>query len=238
MSLASIFRKFFPVPEMKSAERFLLEHTQNPLFLQNTNQLEAATAGRRIPLQERLYAHARSYLAEEQDRANSAISRAQGLLVAQTFFGILLAFAGAAMGHTEIYKGWHSCPIVALVLYILIQIVLLTYSALRAAGSLEYSRIGSSDLIAWFAQSETQLVRRIGLMTLDNYRKAAISNSWRIIHLRYAQECLRNTIFALALLIILVFVITIDPGFPSFWSTLTIPPMKDRFLCPDCVLQV
>jgi hypothetical protein len=159
-----------------------------------------------------LHAHALRCELAEQERGNSITSRAQALLVAQTFFGALLAFSTAIIGRTELFSGWLLFALVTLLAYALLLVILLTLNALRATSGLRYPRIGTSDLLQWLPKTEAQLIRGLATNTLTNYREAAIVNTWRSMHLSDAQVCLRNIVFALAALVVIVFSAGISSG--------------------------
>jgi hypothetical protein len=104
-SLQNLFREIFPFPSIESADAYGTRHSQDPRYGAKRAALEAASSGANLDQQKHFCEYAQQYLAGEQDRASSIISRAQALLVAQTYFGALLALATALMGHTEVIGG-------------------------------------------------------------------------------------------------------------------------------------
>lgn len=162
-----------------------------------------------------LLEHAVRYEGAEQDRGNSITARAQALLVAQTFFGVLLAIATALVGRPDSFTGWLFVLAVTLLGYTLILIVLLTVYALRATAGLRYRRTSTPDILRWMPHSEPQLLGNLATSSLANYRHAAIVNTWRSEHLTMAQTCLRNIVFALAGLVVVAFLAVVQTG-PRF----------------------
>ena len=227
----SLIREILPWPEWESAERYGERFAAGSEFRKKFEELEAACEKITGALSATLCEHAKGYLAIERDRATSIISRAQALLVSQTFFGILLTFGTAAMGHTITFHGWWLYTVATIVMYLVVQIILLSLNALRAISGLSYYRIGTSDLTKWVAEGDRTFEKRLALETLRSYRRATIANTWRIRHLEYAQACIRNIILSLGLLIAVVLLISFCPAGPTvgnvpadlFAGPLTIP---------------
>ncbi len=145
----------------------------------------------------------------EAARANSVLSRAQALLVAQAFLGALLSLGDTVVGHLEAFSFWRSSLLGIVALYLVIQTVLLTVSALRALSGVPFPAIGSSDLLAMLSSPADDIVRQMTLQMLLHYRTAANLNTWRFSHLSNAQTALRNTAIALAVLVVFTLALSV-----------------------------
>jgi hypothetical protein len=198
-----IRNQVFPIPG-KSAESYTRRYEDKDFFAA-FESLEEIARGIGIEQSDYLLSHAQKYLSEEDDRGGSIMSRAQALLVAQTFIGALSAFGTLTFGDSAIFENWGVFVFPILITYTLILAVLLTINALRAISGLAYRRIGTSDLVQWLPKTRHVLVRNMALLTLSNYRHANILNTWRSNHLGYAQTCIRNIVLALTLLVAFVF---------------------------------
>ena len=211
--LAATIRAVLPIPQIESAEAYTKRYSSIPQFDEVFQKLRRTVTKCGLSKQQHLYEHAKKYLGDEDDRATSIMGRAQALLIAQTFFGAFLAFATGILGRTETFRGWLALILILLLSYTITLVLLLTFNAIRATAGLPYPRIGTSDLEAAFKRNEKHLIRELALLTLNNYRVASIVNTWRITHLRYAQECLGRIVIALALLVGVV-----------FWAAIVHPP--------------
>ncbi len=207
-AIKTAFFTVFPFPELKSAERYRTECSGNPAYDERLSALTVAAKGGGVEQQKHLCDYAEKYVANEQERATSIIARAQALLVAQTYFGALLALATALMGHTEFIDRPKIYVLGGLLGYIIFQILLLTLNAIRATSGLNYSAPGVTPLVDWMPKGEQLLLKHMGLELIKSYWQANIANTWRVNHLSLAQQCLRNIVFASALLVtaLMVFV--------------------------------
>lgn len=206
-------RAILPIPQMEGASTYTERYSAIPQFIDVFQKLRKTIDGADKSKQRCLYEHAKNYLGDENDRGASIMSRAQALLIAQTFFGAFLAFGTGIMGRTESFRGWLALVLILLLIYTVTLVLLLTFNALRATAGLRYPRIGTSDLVSAFQGTNERLIKELALLTLDNYRVASIVNTWRMTHLQRAQECLGRIVVALALLVGVVFwaVITQEP---------------------------
>jgi hypothetical protein len=223
--LTALIRSVIPFPALQSQEGYVRQHSS----LANADaarNLEKKAEFTNLKKNEHLLAHAIRYELAEQDRGSSISNRAQALLVAQTFFGVLLAFSTAIVGRAELFVGWLFGSLVILLGYTLLLVILLTINALRATSGLRYRRTGTSDLIVLLSKRESKLVAGLATSTLANYRHAGIVNTWRSMHLTFAQMCLRNIVFALAALVVVVFSAVISAEYrPSIWNgRISTPP--------------
>jgi hypothetical protein len=205
-ALRTAFFNFFPLPQFKSPERYRIECSSNPAYDERLSALRDATKSAALEQQKHLCEYAEKYVASEQERATSIIARAQALLVAQTYFGALLALATALMGHTEFIGGQKTYFLGALLVYIIFQIVLLTLNAIRATSGLNYSAPGVTPLVDWMPKSELLFLRHMGLELIRSYWQANIANTWRVNHLSLAQKSLRNIVFASAFLVLVLMI--------------------------------
>ncbi len=195
--LRPLWYEVFPFWLQSNAERYGQEAASNPDFAANTTALQA-----RIPDMGRnevdlIHAYAKGRMDAEAARANSVLSRAQALLVAQAFLGALLSLGGTVVGHLEAFSFWRSSLLGIVALYLVIQTVLLTVSALRALSGVPFPAIGSSDLLAMLSSPADDIVRQMTLQMLLHYRTAANLNTWRFSHFeqradRLAQHCDRT----------------------------------------------
>jgi hypothetical protein len=201
MSTSTVFHELFPVPSIESANAYRTRYSQRAIYREQLASLEAATSQATLDQQKHFSEYAQQYLKGEEDRASSIISRAQALIIAQTYFGALLALATALMGHTEMIGGSPMYFLGAVLAYTVLQLVLLTVNAIRATSGIGYSLPGVSALIKWAPKSESLLLRNMGLETIESYYDANIANSWRVDQLGLAQKCIRNIVFALAFLV-------------------------------------
>jgi hypothetical protein len=199
--LQDTFRAFCPLPMKKSQDAYLNENRANPVFAKNFQSLEEAAMGGSSERQKLFLDYAQKYVAGEESREASIISRAQALLVSQTLLGALLALITALMGHAEIVVGWEAYVLLALLGYTVLQTLLLTFNALRATAGLAISYPGLSPLIRWLPEGERLMQKNMALATIKTYRDLNISNTWRANHFLLAQWCLRNIIITLALLV-------------------------------------
>jgi hypothetical protein len=214
-AVANLFYAFFPLPDFRTAENYRTKSSEDPRYGEIFRSLQTATRGASVEQQKHFCDYAQGYIAEQRDLTSSIISRAQGLLVAQTFLGALLALVTALMGHSEIIDGWRIYVLFVLLGYTIIQLVLLTMNALRATAGFSYPAPGVSPLIEWIPQREELLLKNMGLEFIKSYWGANIANTWRVNHLGLAQNCLRNIVFALALL---VFILIAVVFFSNIWS--------------------
>ncbi len=207
--LRPLWYEVFPFWLQSNAERYGQEAASNPDFAANTTALQA-----RIPDMGRnevdlIHAYAKGRMDAEAARANSVLSRAQALLVAQAFLGALLSLGGTVVGHLEAFSFWRSSLLGIVALYLVIQTVLLTVSALRALSGVPFPAIGSSDLLAMLSSPADDIVRQMTLQMLLHYRTAANLNTWRFSHLSNAQTALRNTAIALAVLVVFTLALSV-----------------------------
>jgi hypothetical protein len=147
----------------------------------------------------------------EDDRAVSVIGRAQNLLSGIALFGVVLSFAGslATLGHMPGKENW-SMAAAILAGYVIINVVIMTFNVLRAAGGLAYSAAGNSDLARWATSADVLAFHRAHmLMSLDHLRHAKLNNDWRFAHLHLAQNGLRNIAYALSLLALTALVLNV-----------------------------
>jgi hypothetical protein len=105
------------------------------------------------------------------------------------------------MGHAEIIAGWKTYLLVVLLGYIISQVLLLTFNALRSTAGLSVAYPGVSPLIKWVPEGERLLEKNMALALIKTYWELNISNAWRVSHYGLAQRCLRNIIVALAVLV-------------------------------------
>jgi hypothetical protein len=168
--------------------------------------------------------YAEKYVEEEEGRETSIISRAQALLVSQTLLGALLALLTALMGHADIVDGWKTYFLLGLLAYTVLQILLLTFNALRATAGLAVRYPGLSPLIRWMPEGERLLQKNMALASIETYWDLNISNTWRANHFMLAQRCLRNIIIALALLVCMLLTVVFLTNAPS--KETAIPPYE------------
>jgi hypothetical protein len=204
---AKIFRACFPMPSFESADAYRVRIRQDPAYNERFAALEAATRWAKVEQQQHFCNFAQQYVDEQRDLTSSIIGRAQGLLIAQTFLGALLALVTALMGHSELFDGWTTYLLFALLAYTIVQLLLLTWNALRATAGLNYRSPGVSPLVEGTPEREELLLRRMGLEFIQSYWEANIANTWRVNHLGLAQNCLRNIVFALAGLVLALIVV-------------------------------
>ncbi|HEX5326343.1 MAG TPA: hypothetical protein VFW75_06720 [Acetobacteraceae bacterium] len=216
----------FPLSLKARADPYLEQAEKDQTYKDNTAALRAEIPALPKDSADIVFAHAKDRLAGEHARQDSIISRAQALLVAQAVLSALLTVGGTALGHLEAFSGWRAWAICAVAFYVLVQTALLTVSALRAVGGLGYPAIATSTLLRAMATTADDLVRRLAVETLLNYRVATVLNSWRFIPLSMAQRALRNTALAFALLVLMTFGFTLSPwaGIPPPPPTLTTLP--------------
>jgi hypothetical protein len=227
--LKDIFWAVCPFPTIKSQDTYLNENRANRVFAENFQSLAEAAMGGSLERQTLLLDYAQRYIAGEESRETSIISRAQALLVSQTLLGALLALITALMGHAEIVVGWEAYVLLALLAYTVLQILLLTFNALRATAGLAVNYPGLSPLIRWLPEGERLMQKNMALATVKTYWDLNISNTWRANHFLLAQQCLRNIIITLALLVGTLLAVLFltnappkEPNIPSF-----------EFLVPD-----
>lgn len=215
--MLAVIREIIPFPALQSANSYIDYH-EKQANAAAIKELEAGAEQAALESVKELLAHAVRYESAENDRGNSITARAQALLVAQTFFGALLAFSTAMVGRSDLVGGWLSSALTALLAYTLLLVIFLTLNAIRATSGLRYRRIGTSDLAKWVPGPDSGFVRNLALGTLANYRQAAIVNTWRSLHLSYAQACLRNVVFALSILIALVVYVAVKGAWMTHFS--------------------
>ena len=200
-----LWAELFPLSSDADPARYAAEAVAQPAFAANTAALQARIPSLPRAQAELIQDYAKDRLASEQSRADSVTSRAQALLVAQAFLGALLSLGGTIIGHLDAFRGWRGGLLTLVALYLVIQTVLLTLSALRTIRGLSFPAIGSSDLLDMLPGGGDQIVRQMALQTLLHYRSAANLNTWRFRQLGNAQTALRNTAVALAALVVLTF---------------------------------
>lgn len=207
-SIMALVRSALPLPQLESAQHYIKRYSSVPSYAENFEALEDESRSSGLEQQKELLAHAQRYMSDEEARAASIIGRAQALLIAQTFFGVLLASGTAIIGRTEIFTDQRLIVLLWVIGYLIVVVVLLTFNALRATAGLNYLRVGTSDLKNMISMKERLLVNNLALLTLRSYRHAHIVNTWRATHLRYAQTCLAIIILLLGLLVsFLLFII-------------------------------
>jgi hypothetical protein len=202
-----ILRQFFPMPSFESADQYRERIQKDPAYKERLGALEVSTRWAKIEQQQHFCTFAQQYVDEQRDLTSSIIGRAQGLLIAQTFLGALLALVTALMGHSELFVGWPMYFLIALLAYTIAQLLFLTWNALRATAGLNYRSPGVTPLVEGVPQREELLLRRMGLEFIQSYWEANIANTWRVNHLGAAQNCLRNIVFALAGLVLVLMII-------------------------------
>jgi hypothetical protein len=203
--LRYLFSTLFPIPIWKSAESYRTAALANPRYAQLRTQLENATGPATLTVQTLFTDYASGYVEEQHARAASIIARAQTLLVSQTLVGALLALATALIGHSDIVDQRGVMPaLLTFVAYTIIQILILTINALRATAGLSVAYPGVAPLIAGVPQGDLLFQRHMGLEFINTYWDLDVSNTWRANHFRLAQACLRNIIFALAFLVVIL----------------------------------
>jgi hypothetical protein len=199
--IKTFFSELFPSPVGRSPETYREQTLKDPRYGTIYSSLEDAAKVASIEQQKLFSDYAKRYVSEQQDMSGSIISRAQALLVSQTLLGALLALVTALMGHTEIVDGWKTYLLIVLLGYTIIQVVLLTFNALRCTAGLSVAYPGVSPLIQWIPEGERLLEKNMALALIKTYWELNISNAWRVSHYSLAQRCLRNIIVALAVLV-------------------------------------
>jgi hypothetical protein len=212
MTWRSILHQIFPIGPLKGAQTYLAELEQDPAYRQNTERLERNIPTARKEVNSVIYTHAKDYLALEDKRSDSVISRGQGLLVSQAFLGALLSLGGAISSRTELFVGWTLWLTSAVVIYIVFQTFLLTRCALISTGSIGYPRISSSQLAGVLDATEGEAVATLALRSILNYRRTALLNDWRFLSLQAAQHSLRNTAISLGILVLIVLYLLHNPA--------------------------
>lgn len=218
--------ELFPISADGSPARYRERSERDPTYAANTAALSADIAALPRDRADLIHDYAKDRLAAEQSRLDSIMSRGQGLLVAQAFLTALLSLGGTVAGHSAAFGGWRAILLIILTVYLVIQTVLLTISALRAIGGIGYPAIGSSDLrnIMGMPGGADDIVRQIASRTLLHYRTASILNSWRFLHLANAQKSLRNSAITFALLVLATFTFNLlVPAAPSA-TAIRLPP--------------
>ena len=222
--LKEVFFVFCPFPMMKSHDAYLDENRANPIFAKNFQALRDAAMGGSFERQNVFLDYAQKYVDEQEGRETSIIGRAQALLVSQTLLGALLALLTALIGHADIVDGWKTYLLFGLLAYTVLQILLLTFNALRATAGLAVRYPGLAPLIKWMPQGERLLQKNMALASIETYWDLNISNTWRANHFMWAQWCLRNIIIALAALVCMFLTVVFQTN-PSS-KDLKMPPYE------------
>jgi len=207
------FRRFVPeiVPfePLAPPEQFATDALDSVDHQVRVAELRAAVAATddEVRLKEfRDIANAR--ISDEANRQASIITRAQGLFVGLALFGFLFTFGAGLLTQTTRTHRWELWICLVLVTFILLQMIVMVVNVLRAIRGISYPTFGTSDLTAWLGTSgNVGFYRAQGLLTLDHYRVAALNNTWRMHYLQAALKGLRNIVFTLSALIMLLFVI-------------------------------
>jgi predicted small integral membrane protein len=140
----------------------------------------------------------------------SIINRAQALFVATAIFGFLFTFGTDLLTAKGELGPIPLSVCIVISSYILVQIVIMVVNILRAIGGIEYPRAGSSDMARWMGlRTLESLYRDQAILILSQYRRIALYNNWRFNHLDQAWKGLRNTVFAVGVLILLLFAFAI-----------------------------
>lgn len=204
-NLMHLLSSLFPTPVFSSADSYRDQALANPQYANLKTDLEVATHNGDLEHQKLFSEYAKAYVEEQHARAASIIARAQTLLVSQTLVGALLALATALIGHTDIVQRCGVKPLLIIFVgYTIIQILLLTINALRATAGLNVAYPGVTPLIQWLPEEERLFQRNMSLELIKTYWDIDISNTWRANHFRFAQVCLRNIIFALVFLVVIL----------------------------------
>jgi len=212
MSWSTLSQQVFPIGPLKEAQTYLNELENDPVYVQNTARLQTVIPAAAEAVVTLVYAHAKDYLALEDKRSDSVISRGQGLLVSQAFLGALLSLGGVISSRADLFVGWPLWVTSVIVAYIVIQTFLLTRCALISTGAIGYPRISSSQLANLTGGTEAQAIAELALRSILNYRRTALLNDWRFISLGAAQHSLRNTAISLGLLVMVMLYLFHNPA--------------------------
>jgi hypothetical protein len=207
-----LFQQILPIGAREGARSYLTTMEHDPTYHNNTQRLEQEIPAARREVNTITYAHAKEYLALEDKRSDSIISRGQGLLVSQAFLGALLSLGGAISSRADLFVGLPLWVTSAIICYIVIQTFLLTRCALISTGAVGYPRVSSSQLANLINGTEDQAVAGLALHSILNYRRTALLNDWRFISLQAAQNSLRNTAVSLGLLVLVVLYLLHSPA--------------------------
>jgi len=205
-------RELFPLSGDSDPQRFVQKVEADPVYVANTGMLRKELAGLARPSADLVHTFATGCQAAEQSRGDSINSRGQGVLVAQAFLSALMPLGSTALSSHNALMRWHAWVTGGVALYLAVQAVLLTISALRAVRPVDYPTISSSELLKMLPK-EDNIVQQTSLQTMLNYRTSNLLNTWRFGHLILAQKALRNTTISLIVLMGLVFwfSVTADP---------------------------
>jgi len=221
----------FPVQRLGTPEAYAartLELREHQARVAALRSAAAATADEQRLKEFRDIANAR--VSDEAARQTSIIARAQGLFVALALFGLLFTFGAGLFTQTAHVERWILFVCLVIVVYMLSQIALMIISILEAISGINYLAIGTSDLTQWLGlPSNAEFYRAQALLTLDQYRAAALNNSWRFQHLGCALKSLRNIVFALSILILFLFIVAVGTPRPPMAvqpAIVSIPPAE------------
>lgn len=221
-----LVQQVFPVGALSGAPTYLDQLEQDPTYRNNTLRLQRLIPSASKEVAEVAHAHAKDYLALEDKRADSIISRGQGLLVSQAFLGALLSLGGAVSSRADVFRGWPLWIVSAIVCYIVVQTFLLTRCALISTGAIGYPRVSSSQLAELLTGTEEQAISGLALRSIMNYRRSALLNDWRFISLHAAQNSLRNTAISLGFLVLIVLYLFHHPAPPPSDMTAQIDRLR------------
>jgi hypothetical protein len=205
--LYRILRALFPVERVLSPDKYAQAHLDGPAQQATIKALNDAAGA--VTDEARLKEFkdiAEAKRSSEDARQASVISRAQALFVALALFGFLFTFGANLFSSSTGFSKPMLGVSLAVVSYIIAQMVIMVSNILRAIGAVGDPSAGSSDLASWLGVGDnSDAYRQLALLTLSFYRRAALNNNWRFIHLDNALRCLRNIVFALGVLILLLF---------------------------------
>jgi hypothetical protein len=207
--LCHVWSEAFPLSGEGNPTRYVTAAEGNPIFAANTTALGTRILALPRAEADLIQSYAKDQLAAEHSRADSILSRAQALLVAEAFLSALLSLGGTIIGHLDTFGGWRGYSLGVVTGYLVIQTLLLTAGALRAIRGRDFPAISSSELLAVLPTGADGIVREMSLRMLLNYRTSTNLNTWRFIQLGNAQTALRNTTVALAVLVILTFAFSV-----------------------------
>lgn len=213
------FKQLFPFPTFKDADSYAKSQANLPGTKEILEALEKEVqAQNNEKILEEFHNHALSKKDGERERQTSIITRAQGLLVGLAIFGVLFPVAANIASQNDSHGRFLFIVYALIALYIAVQMIAMVSNVLKAISGLKYFESGSSDLTKWMASKDLQsFYKSRGLFTLEIYRNAVRMNDWRFEHLNRATHCLRNIVWALGGLIVLIFgILAIYP-----------PPAKD-----------
>jgi hypothetical protein len=208
--------EFLAWPYGGSATELVDARERDPASQQLIQSADAAIAAAKPEIAEKIVAYARDVLKDEDQRQSSVMGRAQSLFFAVALLSSLLSVGVGFLVSSRPPHPFEVAAVSLISFYLVVEIIFLMISLVRAIQGLAYQRAGSSDVSRWAGYTNVNdLHKNQAIGMLRYYRYGVDVNTWRFRCLDRALMALRNIVIGSAILILAVLVFANLPIHPT-----------------------